>query len=349
VAFFLSVLGLASNASAQESKRRADDLFGAGKAALGRGDWSAACQDFQESMALDPSVSTLVKIARCRGHEGKTATALRTFREALALNTRFTETDPRRAQLERLIREEMKRIDAAVPRVRISVTPTDAKVTLVVDGAPLSTDAGSPVELDPGPHQIVVQAPGYREAQRQVAAAAGTELTVDVSLEPEAPLPNPVEPAPKPPGPRLTASPPLTMSDQPTLITAAPPPSGRPSGRSTRRTVAWAAVGVGVAALGVAALLGVRTLQLVSEGRGYCPDNVCPAGPPANAAQAKFNEARTIQGTGIVVTAAGAVVLGGGIALLITAPKATVADRANSTPHVALMASPFELCLKAWW
>src|SRR5262245_1391277 len=79
---------------------KAEALFKSAKALLDAGDWGAACTKLQASMDLDPSVSTLLKIARCHEHEGKLAAAWNDVSEALKLNQTAAQTEKRRRELD---------------------------------------------------------------------------------------------------------------------------------------------------------------------------------------------------------------------------------------------------------
>src|SRR4051812_40177212 len=64
----------------------AEALFQQARELLKQGAWGEACSKFETSMELDPSVSVLLKIARCREHEGKLAQAWYQLQRARALN-----------------------------------------------------------------------------------------------------------------------------------------------------------------------------------------------------------------------------------------------------------------------
>ena len=44
---------------------QAEALFERGRALLADGQWDAACEKFRASVALEPTASSLIKVARC--------------------------------------------------------------------------------------------------------------------------------------------------------------------------------------------------------------------------------------------------------------------------------------------
>src|SRR5690242_20156658 len=64
----------------------AEALFQAAVELLERNDASGACAKFAASQELDPAVSTLVQLAKCREREGKLAEAWYLLQQALKLN-----------------------------------------------------------------------------------------------------------------------------------------------------------------------------------------------------------------------------------------------------------------------
>ena len=94
----LEVAGHA-RADPETGERAADVLFERAKQQLRSGDWASACNNFEASMKLDPSVSTQIKLARCREHEAKYLDAFVAYVQARELNTKSGTNEARRREL----------------------------------------------------------------------------------------------------------------------------------------------------------------------------------------------------------------------------------------------------------
>jgi hypothetical protein len=233
-----------------ETKTKADALFDEAFKALDAGDWDTACAKFRESMRYDTSVSTQLNIARCNEHEGKLVQAWADFNRARFLN-RDTKDPARRAALFKAIDEAAMKVEPRLARVRILVEDPPPGLYIERAGEVLARGAaGAPVPFDPGTHEIVISAPGHLTQRTTVTLEEGEtrELKLklvegeDHSAQLEAPLP-----APQPGSP-----------DQ-------PEPEGTPNW-------VWLAGGVGVLALGGAAVFAAVTVSARAELSDNCTD-----------------------------------------------------------------------------
>jgi hypothetical protein len=170
-------------------------------------------------------------------------------------------------------------LEPRVPRLTIRLerrAPPDTKVTR--DGVELgSASLGAPLPVNPGRHTVVATAPGRAAATKTVTLAEAQVL--DLVVAPGAPV----------------------VKQEP--------------GSSGWRTVGWVAGGVGLAALGAAAVTGVIVMDENSIVERDCPSKQC--------SQSGLNAATTGK-TLLVVNAiawvVGVVGVGGGVALLLTTP-----------------------------
>lgn len=247
-------LATTAHASAQAARdpALAESLFRSGQDALAKDDWATACTKFQASMDSDPAVSTLLNIAKCDAHAGKLALAWADYQKALVLN-RETVGDKRRADLEAYTRKAIEALEPRIPKLRIVVKSPPAGLAITRDGQAMPIGAlGEPVPVDPGPHTLVLTAPGFKEATRAVVLEEGKTLDVNVALEaaPAAPL-------------------------APTSTTSAPPPPPPPPLATTSGGVpawAWVAGGVGLAAAAAGVAFAVDGASAVSTLRSNCQD-----------------------------------------------------------------------------
>src|SRR5512142_1664304 len=132
VAAFL-ISNPAAAATTEAAQPSASDLFEQGKTLLRAGDWLGACEKFSQSHALMPSVSSLVKMARCSEHQGDLKKALLQYRDALQLNHQLTQSTSRQAELESTIVEELKNLEPRVPRLRLRIVPRPEGLRVVID------------------------------------------------------------------------------------------------------------------------------------------------------------------------------------------------------------------------
>lgn len=178
----LVAVGVAVTASAwaEPPKVRAAHLFDAGRAALVAHDPQRACELFDQSIALDSeAVGTMLNLGMCNAQLGKLHTALTWFRraETLASDTGMTDT-------EHAAREQIAQLAPKVATIAIAldgVAPAAATVT--IDGEAIRTQDFARVEVDPGPHELVARAPGYRAGQVRFAVAGQGGQTLAVHLD----------------------------------------------------------------------------------------------------------------------------------------------------------------------
>jgi hypothetical protein len=231
----------------------AEQLFEAGRAAMERQDYATACQRFRESQQLDPAAGTLINLAECLDRQGLVASSWQAWKEA---------RDTLRTGDERIgvVDKKLTAAAARLPKLELRLAEGAPDGTVVTrDGlalGPASLSLALPV--DPGPHKIIVTAPGHapHEYDVTIAEAATQTLTVEAgAAEQSAPV------ATKPPeaGPAASAPP-----------ANAPPPAPVAEGGGSRRTWGWVSLSVGGAGLVVAGTTGLLAL-----GKKHTMDSEC--------------------------------------------------------------------------
>jgi hypothetical protein len=285
---------------------RAEALFDQAKQQLKAGDWQAGCALFRQSLELDPAVSTQAKVARCYEQEGKPLAAWHAYQQALKLTQANRLTDKRRQELESYIRAAIAQLEPRVPRLRIRVDPAPPGLEVSNDGRVLAIEAlGDPVAVDPGQHEVVARAPGYREARVTVNAAEGAVTAAELKLVAE-----PLLEAPQAAG-SGTVPPPRQRPMAPGGAGSPRAPDGR-----SQRSVAWVVGGAGLLALVGAGYFGLRTLILVNDSNAYCgSDNLCRA----DGIELR-RRAQVAQTSGLILAGVGAAALGVGVTLFVTSP-----------------------------
>jgi hypothetical protein len=301
----LLVIFAATAARAQPSSTKegaAKALFDEGRALFDAGKLHEACEKFTASYALYKKGSTLLNLAICHRREGKLASAWIEFTEARAQAARDGN-----AEATKIAEKAVLEIGPQVPQLRLSFAERPQGLEVQLDGVtlePAALDASIPI--DPGAHELVARAPGKRKWRERVDATAGSTAAVTIPpLEREeattaSPTPQPPQKPPPPPS-------------------NAEPPRDKPS--STRRTVGFVAIGVGVVAAAGGTYFGVRALGKRSDAEAACAANRCDEGRAMN--DQGVTSAWIANGA-----IAGAVVFGAvGAYLLLTSPSASAATR----------------------
>lgn len=303
--------------SAQDDNERADAEFQAGRR-LWDTDKVAACDHFEASMRLSPNATVLTRLGDCHAQQGTPRKALGDYRSALELNVRMNADRPdHQLALRQNIEQRIQALHAVAPHVTLDVQPRPIGLAVELDEQPVAlSELDAPVLVDPGTtHRLSVRAPGY-----EPASATGT-LRLSLTLTPVQSL----NPAPVP----------------------APPPRAPDSHTNVQAIAGYATLGVGTVTLGVAAYLGIRTLNLVAGAEPHCNSVDCEP-----AAYQDLQKAERTQTAGFIVAGAGLTLVVGGVVLVLTAPDHAAPARAQprrEAPGLALVLGPQGLGARGVW
>ena len=241
-----SVLLVASVAGAQPSpddRAAAESLFRDGRRLMDEGQTAQGCRKLEESQRLDPAPGTLLNLAVCHEKEGKIASAWADFNQALAQARKEN-----RADRESLAREHIAAIEPRLPRLVLEVPAASRLPGLKVsrNGSPLHEGAwGTAIPVDPGDVIVEAEAPGHKKWSTTIKLELKGQQSVSVPVLEDAP----VEVAP------------------PSSATAPPPAPAW----TTRKTAGVTLGAVGVVALGVGGIFGLRALSKKSDSDAQCP------------------------------------------------------------------------------
>jgi hypothetical protein len=275
---FVSVSGASRADPPAPSLSRAAALYDAAKDLMDASSYAAACPKLAESLALDSQVGTMLNLAYCYENIGRTASAWSMWLQAAAAAAEKGETER-----EEFARYRAQQLEPHLLRVTIAVAPQRASewMELTIDLAPFARSQwGMPTPLDPGEYELRASAAGERPWSWR--------FTVDAQHVPSILVPV-LEPLP------LVARPADSTPER-------RPPDLMP--------VAWAAGGLGVAALGVSAAFGVSALlhESASYDRGNCVSNACNAAGKSDRFDAihdaQISSASFAVGGGALLTAA---------------------------------------------
>lgn len=305
----------ASIAAAQESAAKASavQLFDEADALMAQGNVAAACPKYAASMKLDPQLGALLHLADCYAKNGQLASAWGSFREAeeIARNR----GDERAA----LAKEQAALLEPRLSRLTV-VVPAEASLPgleVRVDGAPIMQGAWSvATPIDSGSHGIEARAPGY-DAWSTSIDVTGEAQQVKVQI------PILTQVAPVPAGDARGAAPLRVQVDD----------TG-----STIRTLGWVGAGVGLVSLGVGTVFLVQKNSKLDERQRVCPILTAEECDPDEERQYNSlgNDANTAGTLSTVGFVAGGVLLAGGVAAIVLAPKPTArAESAWVLPALA--------------
>ena len=155
-------------------------LFREGREAMSSGSYARACAKFRESNRLDPAPGTVLNIGDCEEKHGHIATAWSLFSE---VTQRLPSSDERAG----IASSRASALEPRLPKLRVRLAPQSPSAAHVsrdrVELMSASLDTALPV--DPGSHEITVQAAGHRPSSVSVSLAEGESKTVTVSVGPQ--------------------------------------------------------------------------------------------------------------------------------------------------------------------
>jgi len=299
-------------AHAQGGSTFADAAFKEGRRLFDAHQYGAACAKFQTSYDMDPQRNTLQALAICREKEEKWASAWDRYLELARQASRAGEEDKAR-----LARDKASDLEKKLLYVVLVMDQPPTGLDITVDGTKLDASLlGTKLPVDPGPHDVVVTAPGKKPwKQRITVGPSPVEQQVKIAKLEDAPaseqnnggaqyqLPGPMRPA--------------------------------PSFWTTQRTVGAIVGGAGILSLGGGAVLQILALSEVSKGKtaagqadaagepGLKSGDPCvelKGGPcPFRASErSRRDAAATNQNIAIVLASAGGAMVVTGIVLIAT-------------------------------
>ena len=251
LALAMAILFIAPFARGAEGDNSAKTLFENGARAYQEGRDEDAVDLFLKAYALDPQPELLYNTAQAYERLGDIRNALRCYRDYLrqgpsAQDRSFVET--RVSNLERRLREQ------GVQHVSVFTTPAGA--TVVLDGTEVGKTPWTG-EAPSGRHVVILRLAGYVEEKKDLLLTdRAIDLDVTLSVPPQGSAATPV--APVVPG---SAATPMAPPNQTPTALPEPEPETTSHGLKAIRPWTWAALGVGVAALG-----GSLTFEFLRKG-----------------------------------------------------------------------------------
>jgi len=298
--FLVLALGtITRSAAAETDEQRAMVLFERGRKLARDGRCADAIGPLLESVHYVEGVGPLLNLGNCYESLGKTASAHRYFLRALEIAT--ARDDRRKSEAGQRARSLEKDLPFLTIHVPAAVRSDATEVR--VDGELWPTARwDTPVPIDPGSHDVEVIAP---PAPKQTDTIVVRPKGDHVEWTAKAPAAAPERPA------TLTAVP-----------AALPPPPDAPKKHSsTQRTAGLVTGGVGAAGVIAGAITGILSFSAHSSVKSACPDYPrCPIGK-ATAIESDNTRAKNTGTISTIAFVAGGVLLAGGAALFVSAPK----------------------------
>ncbi|WP_438030457.1 hypothetical protein [Sorangium sp. So ce233] len=279
-----------------------------GQESLDRKDYAAALDRFRRADAIIHAPTLLLGVARAQVGLGQWIAAQESYSRILREGAPEGSPEP----FFEAIAAAQRELDALAPRipqVLLSVRGPDA-ADVTIDGEPVPRAAlGVRRPVDPGEHTVRATAAGFAPVEVKLTLAEGASEAVALELKPIAP----------PPG---ASRPPLAR---------APDAGPVASGRGTRTTLGIAALGLGGVGVAAGAVGGLLAIGKHSDLSDRCPGNRCD--PSLQGDVDSYHAMGTLSTIGFVV---GAVGVGAGAFLLLTAPRSPQRAGISITPVIGL-------------
>ena len=237
----------------------AEDLFRRAKALMAQNKHDEACPLLGESYRLDPGMGTLLNLALCHEHIGKTASAWGEFR---AVEQQAHAASPPNESRARFAREHADKLEKRLSRVKINV-PEGARapgLVIKVDGEPKGEPLWAGVPVDPGTRVV------------EASATNKTPAVLKVKIDDEGVVQNVTIP--------VLADVPVAAAPAPVTNTGMEAVEEYAANRA-RRTTGYVIGGIGVATLAVGVVFGVAAIVNDSDAKSCSP---CTRGSAAASA-----------------------------------------------------------------
>ncbi len=309
VAFVSMSLGSLARADLSPTERAtAEAMFQRGVTLMGQGQYDEACATFTATLELEKGLGTMLRLADCYDHQGKTASAWALFKE-VAANAGLI-NDLVRAQI---AKDRVTELESRLSLLRLTVvepkaTTPQAGEEVVPDVTLGGLDIPKPMwdaafPIDPGTHPIEVSAPGYEPWQSTIEIPEGPAVSSVIvpALRPE---------AVKEPAIDVFASRNALQPKTPPKPKASNTSREKSSQGSNYRPLGYVFTIVGLVAVGTSAYLTYQAHDLNQESRVYCqpedPNACTPHGVELRTDAQWYADMATIAGvSGGILTAAG--------------------------------------------
>jgi tetratricopeptide (TPR) repeat protein len=292
----LAALLVAPQLSAEPSatqRAAAEALFQRGAELMDAERYKEACEKFQASAEIDPTLGTMLYLADCYDRAGQTASAWALFQEASQKARRTGQADR-----ERIARERADDLKARLSllELRIAAERAVAGLELTVNGVAVPrASLNTPLPVDPGPTRVEARAPDKKPWMVTVTMPAGPVTRV-VEVGTLEPLPPSTKPA----------------------ATGATRDSDVEQGSSTQETLGYVTGAAGIAALVAGGVFAYRAYDLNRRSKAECRAEDANACTPEGVDLRE--DAKQSAAFSTIATAGGLGLVAGGLVIVLTAP-----------------------------
>jgi hypothetical protein len=271
------------------------------------GNFTLACARFEESQQAEAALGTLLNLALCEEARGRLVRAHGLFEELL---TKAPTEDPRRELIGAHLPELARRIPS-LTLVTSGCEKFDCK--LLIDGEPITADrAGTPIEVDPGEHRVVLVAAGHPDRPITVTLVEGESVVRTIELA------------------EVSGTPPERPRESERARVSHPDTPAGTAGRD--RTLAYVLGATGAAFVVASVVTGLVALSEWHTVQRDCTGSTCRS----NEGIAASARGRTLATTSTVTFAVGAVAIGCGAVLYFSGGANTRSSSQQATPSFAI-------------
>jgi hypothetical protein len=316
IAAACSGLLLSPLARAQDTEATATALFDSGRKLMAQHQYADACPKLAQSERLAPSGGTLINLAECYEHTGKTASAWAAWNDAAA---RANAAGKGSAEKNALARAAA--LEPTLAKLTITVAPDSNVSGLQVkrDGVPVGPgEFGSALPVDPGSHLVEASAPKKKDWSAKVDVApkqSSAHVTVELADDVEA-----IQPAAPPSNPETSAAP----------TPASTPPETPPAGSGPWKTVAVVVAGAGVVGVALGAVFGLGAKSDNDQALQNCRTSTLCSDKGLSLTQSAKSAATASD----IAFGVGAAAIAAGVVIWITAPRASAATGIRAVPVI---------------
>jgi hypothetical protein len=164
-----SALAVAQPAPAPSDAKvaQADALFEEGRALEDQGKLKEACERYDESYAINPAaLGVMIHVAQCQSRFDKVATAL-----AMYVSARDHAREAHADEIVAVAEDNIAKLTPIVPHLQVVVADHRDDLVVSIDGKRVAVADLADLQLDPGPHDIVVVAPDRHPHRERVVLA----------------------------------------------------------------------------------------------------------------------------------------------------------------------------------
>jgi hypothetical protein len=165
------------NPQPDPKSRQADALFEEAKALEDAGQLKEACERFDEALGLNPAaIGAMIAVAKCDARFDRVASAV-----ALYISARDHAREAHADEFVALAEDNINTLAPVVPHLQLVLAELTPDLAISIDGKRIAIADVADIQLDPGPHDIVVVAPRHHPHHEHVVLAKKDRKAVKIA------------------------------------------------------------------------------------------------------------------------------------------------------------------------